>query len=433
MAMTPALYAVIEELNAGAHRPARIPPSAPKKIGILGAGFMGAGITAVTARAGLGVVLIDQNQALADRGKAKCAAWISRQVSQGEAQAADEEMLLSRIHASEDYVHLSDCDLVIETIFEDRAAKVEALLKARGMCAGAVFASNTSTFPIGFLAEGLERPADFIGIHFFSPVPKMRLVELVLGAETSDRALAVAFDYVRAIGKTPIVVKDGYEFFANRCVNRYLREGHLMLLEGVPPDAIEIAAKLAGMPVGPLALSDEVAIDLVYKILLVMKQDLGPAAINQRQESLLEAMVVTQGRHGRKNGRGFYDYPQDAPKCLWPGLADLQLFLKRDPLTIDTEDLQTRFLAIQAVEAVRALEEGIVNNPREADVGSVLGFGFPPLTGGVLSYIDAMGADVFLSLCERLAAAYGERFSPPELLKDMAKTADTFYARFANK
>jgi 3-hydroxyacyl-CoA dehydrogenase/enoyl-CoA hydratase/3-hydroxybutyryl-CoA epimerase len=430
MAMTPALLAAIEELNAGAHRPAHVPASRLKKIGILGAGFMGAGIAAVTARAGFDAVLIDQSQALADQGKAKCAAWISLQVSQGEAKAADEEMFLSRIQASADEAGLSDCDLVIETIFEDRAAKVAALLKAQAICAGAVFASNTSTFPItslaqGLEAQGLERAADFIGIHFFSPVQKMGLVELVLGKKTSDRALAVAFDYVRAIGKTPVVVNDGYEFFANRCVNRYLREGHLMLLEGVPPHQIESSARSAGMPVGPLALSDEVAIDLVYKILLAMKKDLGPAAIDRRQENLLEAMVVTHGRHGRKNGRGFYDYPQDAPKSLWSGLADFQ-FSKRHPLSVDTKDLQARFLAIQAIEAVRAMEEGIVSDPREIDAGSVLGFGFPPLTGGVLSYIDAMGANVFLSLCERLATAHGERLLPPELLKDIAKIGGTF-------
>jgi 3-hydroxyacyl-CoA dehydrogenase/enoyl-CoA hydratase/3-hydroxybutyryl-CoA epimerase len=260
----------------------------------------------------------------------------------------------------------------------------------------------------------------------------MNLVELVLGAKTSDRARAVAFDYVRAIGKTPIVVNDGYAFFANRCVNRYLCEGHLMLLEGVPPDLIESSARTAGMPVGPLALTDEIAIDLVYKILLVTKNDLGPKAIDQRQEGLLRAMVETHGRHGRKNGHGFYDYPQDALKSLWPGLADLPL-AKRESLSIDIEDLHARFLAIQAVEAVRAMQDGIVGDPREADVGSVLGFGFPRHTGGVVSYINGMGADVFLSLCERLAAAHGARFAPPQLLQDIAKTSETFYGWFGLK
>jgi 3-hydroxyacyl-CoA dehydrogenase/enoyl-CoA hydratase/3-hydroxybutyryl-CoA epimerase len=431
--MSPALSAAIEELNGGAHRPALIPASAPKKIGILGAGFMGAGIAAVSAKAALDVVLIDQSQALADRGKAKCGAWISKLISKGEAQTADGDIFLSRIHASADYAHLSDCGLVIETIVEDSAAKAKALVKAQGACARtAVLASNTSTFPITSLAGATDRPADFIGIHFFSPVEKMGLVELILGKQTSAQTLAIAFDYVRAIGKTPIVVNDGYEFFANRCVNRYLREGHLMLLEGVAPEIIENAAKLAGMPVGSLALSDEVAIDLVYKILQAMKNNLGPAAVDWRQESLLNAMVVTHGRHGRKNGRGFYDYPPDGSKSLWPGLADLQL-PKRAIFTLDTADLPTRFLAIQALEAVRAMQEGIVSDPRQVDVGSVLGFGFPAATGGVLSYIDRMGAEVFLSLCERLAAKHGERFSPPDFLKDIAKSGETFYDCYGKK
>ncbi|WP_020174212.1 3-hydroxyacyl-CoA dehydrogenase NAD-binding domain-containing protein [Methyloferula stellata] len=432
-AMIRTLFVSMGELNKGARRPAHVPPSAPKKLGVLGAGFMGAGIAYVTALAGIDVVLIDKDQATADKGKAYAEASISGQVLKGKAKTADKEKLLSHIKPSADYADLAGCDLVIEAVFEDRAIKAEVTQKAQAaMSESAIFASNTSTLPITSLAETFASPQDFIGIHFFSPVEKMLLVEVILGAKTGDRALAVALDYVRAIKKTPIVVNDGHGFFANRCVNNYLREGHLMLLEGVPPALIENAAKMAGMPVGPLALSDEVAIDLVYKILKAMKNDLGALAVDAAQEKLLEAMVVTHGRQGRKNRKGFYDYPEKATKSLWPGLADLQN-VKRDPETVSLDELKQRFLAVQAVEAIRTMEEGIVTDPREADVGSIIGFGFAPFTGGVLSYVDGMGAAAFLALCETLAAKHGARFAPPQLLKDLAVTGESFYGRFASK
>jgi 3-hydroxyacyl-CoA dehydrogenase / enoyl-CoA hydratase / 3-hydroxybutyryl-CoA epimerase len=377
--------------------------------------------------------LIDKDQATADKGKAYAEASISGQVLKGKAKTADKEKLLSHIKPSADYADLAGCDLVIEAVFEDRAIKAEVTQKAQAaMSETAIFASNTSTLPITSLAETFKRPEDFIGIHFFSPVEKMLLVEVILGAKTGDRALAVALDYIRAIKKTPIVVNDGHGFFANRCVNNYLREGHLMLLEGVPPALIENAAKMAGMPVGPLALSDEVAIDLVYKILKAMKNDLGALAVDPAQEKLLETIVVTHGRQGRKNRKGFYDYPEKGTKSLWPGLADLQE-TKLDPETISLDELKQRLLAVQAVEAVRTMEEGIVTDVREADVGSIIGFGFAPFSGGVLSYIDGMGAPAFLALCESLAAKHGPRFAPPQLLKDLAAAGETFYGRFAKK
>ncbi len=432
-AMIRTLFVSMGELNKGARRPAHVPPSSPKKVGVLGAGFMGAGIAYVTALAGIDVVLIDKDQATADKGKAYAEASISGQVLKGKAKTADKERLLSHIKASADYADLVGCDLVIEAVFEDRAIKAEVTQKAQGaMSEAAIFASNTSTLPITSLAETFKRPGDFVGIHFFSPVEKMLLVEVILGAKTGDRALAVALDYVRAIKKTPIVVNDGHGFFANRCVNNYLREGHLMLLEGVPPALIENAAKMAGMPVGPLALSDEVAIDLVYKIVLTMKEGLGPMAVDPRQEKLLETIVVTHARQGRKNRKGFYDYPEKGTKSLWPGLSDAQE-TKLDPEAISLDELKQRFLAVQAVEAIRTMEEGIVIDPREADVGSIIGFGFAPFTGGVVSYIDGMGAGAFLSLCEKLSAAHGPRFAPPRLLQDLATTGETFYRRFAKK
>jgi 3-hydroxyacyl-CoA dehydrogenase/enoyl-CoA hydratase/3-hydroxybutyryl-CoA epimerase len=257
----------------------------------------------------------------------------------------------------------------------------------------------------------------------------MNLVEIILGKDTGGAALAAAFDYVRAIKKTPIVVNDSRGFYTSRVVGTYLREGHLMLEDGVPPATIENVGRMAGMPVGPLALNDEVAVDLAWKILKATEADLGPNAIEPRQKALLEEMVEKRGRFGRKNGKGFYDYPQGAPKRLWPDLAELQP-KKLDPDALDVAELKTRLLAIQALESARCIEEHVVVDMREADVGSILGFGFAPFTGGTISYIDGMGAKAFVDLCNRLAKQYGDRFTPCKLLLDMAKKGETFYRRF---
>ncbi len=315
-------------------------------------------------------------------------------------------------------------------MFEDRAVKAEVIKKIEAVIGkDTIFASNTSTLPITSLAENSARPEQFIGVHFFSPVDKMLLVEVIKGAKTGDKAVAVALDFVRAIRKTPILVNDGRGFFANRCVLNYIREGHLMLGEGVPPAMIENVARAAGMPVGPLSLNDEVAIDLAWKILQATKKDLGEAAIDPAQEKLLDALLNQHGRLGRKNGKGFYDYPAGASKRLWPGLADLQA-VKLDPDTIDQKTLKHRFLVVQALEAARTVEDGIITDMREADVGSILGFGFAPFTGGALSYIDGMGSKAFVALCDKLAAAYGPRFQPNKLLRDMAAKDERFYQRF---
>src|SRR5204862_5070138 len=277
-----------------------------------------------------------------------------------------------------------------------------------------------------------KRPASCIGVHFFSPVERMMLVEVILGKTTGDHALAVALDYVRAIRKTPIVVNDSRGFFTSRVVGTYIREGHLMLTEGVPAAMIENVGRMAGMPVGPLSLNDEVAVDLAWKILKATEADLGAKAIDPQQKALLEEMVDKRGRFGRKNAKGFYDYPQTGPKRLWPGLADLQK-VKLDPDTVDVEELKHRLLAIQALETARCFEEGVLTDVREADVGSILGFGYAPYSGGTLSYIDMMGTKKFVALCERLAQKYGERFKPNKLLVEMAQKGESFYARFAPK
>ncbi len=432
-AMIRSLFLSMGELNKGARRPADVPATRLRKIGVLGAGFMGAGIAYVSAGAGLDVVLIDRDEEAADKGKAHSQKLIGDQVAKGRAKAADRDALLARIKASADYNDLAGCDLIVEAVFEDRAVKTEAIRNAQAVVGPeVVFATNTSTLPITSLAETSLAPKDFIGVHFFSPVDRMMLVEIIMGEKTGARALAAAMDFVRAIKKTPIVVNDCRGFYANRCVGNYIREGHLMLMEGVPPAMIENAARMAGMPVGPLSLNDEVGIDLGWKILLATKKDLGAGAVDPVQEKLLEAMVVAEKRFGRKNGKGFYDYPEKGQKSLWPGLAKIA-GKALDPDGLAVQELKDRFLVTQSLEAARCMEEKVVTDPREADVGSILGFGFAPFAGGTLSYIDGMGAARFVALARSLAARHGDRFKPNGLLIEMANNGETFYGRFGEK
>lgn len=433
-AMIRSLFVSKGELEKGARRPAGIPASSLRKIGVVGAGFMGAGITYVSALAGLEVVLIDRDQAAADKGKAYAHKLLSDQVMKGRATTAHRDAVLGRITPTPDYAALKDVDLIVEAVFEDRDVKADVIKRVEAVIGkDVIFASNTSTLPITSLAENSARPDQFVGIHFFSPVDKMLLVEVIKGARTGDRAVATALDFIRIIKKTPIVVNDTRGFFANRCVLNYIREGQLMLIEGVPAPMIENVAKMAGMPVGPLSLMDEVALDLGWKILQATKKDLGPKAIDPDQEKLLEEMVVKQGRLGRKNGKGFYDYPADkSPKRLWPGLKALQK-TQLDPETIDIQDMKHRLLVIQALEAARTVEENVITDVREADVGSILGFGFAPFTGGAISYIDGMGTKAFVALCDKLAKKHGKRFAANPLLRKMAETGETFYARQAGQ
>ncbi|MFB2566384.1 3-hydroxyacyl-CoA dehydrogenase NAD-binding domain-containing protein [Rhizobium sp. IMFF44] len=428
--MIRSLFISMQELGKGARRPAGQPKTELKKVGVVGAGFMGASIAYVTAAAGIPVTLIDRDIEAATKGKGVGEGLVKDSIGKGRLTQDEGTALLSRITPSADYADLKDADLVIEAVFEDREVK-KAVIEAveTVLPAGAVFASNTSTLPITGLAKNSKRPADFIGVHFFSPVEKMMLTEVILGKETGDHALAVALDYVAAIKKTPIVVNDTRGFFVNRCVFRYIHEAYDMLIEGVPAAMIENAAKMAGMPVGPLALNDEVAIDLSYKILKATVADLGEKAVDPRHMQLVNGLVEGEGRLGRKNSKGFYDYPpKPAKKSLWPGLKDLYPQKKADD--VDVSVLKQRFLVTIALEAARTIEEGIVTDPREADVGSILGFGFAPYTGGALSYIDGMGVKTFVDLCDKLAATYGPHFQPTALLKDMAAKGETFYGRF---
>jgi 3-hydroxyacyl-CoA dehydrogenase/enoyl-CoA hydratase/3-hydroxybutyryl-CoA epimerase len=429
-AMIRSLFISLQELNKGARRPEGVPETKFKKIGVIGAGFMGAGIAYVTAKAGIPVVLLDRDQAGAEKGKAHSESLMDGAIKKGRATQADKDKLLSLITPSADYADLNGCDLVVEAVFEDSGVKKAATEQAEAVLKpAAVFASNTSTIPITSLAKNSARPKNFVGIHFFSPVDKMMLVEIILGKKTGDKALAVAIDYVRAIKKTPIVVNDTRGFFVNRCVLRYMAEAYKMLIEGVPAPMIENAAKAAGMPVGPLSLNDETAIDLAQKIMKQTIRDLGEKAVDPRQMELVDTMVDKHGRLGRKNGKGFYDYPEKpAKKHLWAGLKDL--YPQQNADKIDFGELKQRFLFVIALEAARVMEEKIVTDPREADVGSILAFGFAPYTGGVLSYIDGIGVAKFVKIAKKLQKKYGAEFKAPKLLLEMADKGETFYQRF---
>ncbi|WP_336055757.1 3-hydroxyacyl-CoA dehydrogenase NAD-binding domain-containing protein [Nitratireductor sp. CH_MIT9313-5] len=429
--MIRSLFISLQELNKGARRPKDVPARKLKKVGVLGAGFMGAGIAFVTAKAGIPVVLIDRDQEAADKGKEHSAKLMDGLIKKGRATEDDKQKLLSLITATPDYNELDGAGLVIEAVFEDSNIKKEVTEKAEAVLKStAVFASNTSTIPISALAKNSKRPKNFIGIHFFSPVDKMMLVEIIMGKRTGDKALAMAMDYVRAIKKTPIVVNDTRGFYVNRCVLRYMQEAYSMLIEGVPAPMIENGAKMAGMPVGPLALTDETAIDLAQKIMKQTIRDLGEKAVDPRHMELIDTMVDKHGRHGRKNAKGFYDYPaKPAKKHLWAGLKDL--FPQKPAEEVDIEEVKQRLLVTIALEAARVMEEGIVTDPREADVGSILAFGFAPYTGGALSYIDGMGVENFVALSKRLQKKYGKQFKAPKLLLDMAEKGETFYERFA--
>lgn len=432
--MIRSLFLSLQELNKGARRPKDAPPSDLKKVGILGGGgFMGAGIGYVSAKAGLDVVLLDRDQAAADKGRAHSADLEDKAIGRGHSTPAGKEKLLARIKTTADYAALADCDLVVEAVFEDsNVKKAVTEAAARHMKPSAIFASNTSTIPITGLAKNFPREADFVGIHFFSPVDRMMLTEIIMGKKTGGKALAMALDFVRVIKKTPIVVNDTRGFYVNRCVLRYMSEAYNMLIEGVPAAMIENVAKMAGMPVGPLALNDETAIDLSHKILHQTIRDMGPKSVDQRHVKLIDAMVEKHGRLGRKNAKGFYDYPQKpAKKSLWHGLKDL--FPQKNPDKISVQELKNRFHSTIALEAARCVEEGVVTDVREADVGSILGFGFAPFTGGALSYIDGMSAKKFVAMVKDLEKKYGAQFKAPKLLLDMAAKGDTFYGRFDPK
>ena len=429
-AMVRTLVHSAQALATGDARPAGIAPSAVRKVGVLGAGMMGAGIAYVQAQAGIETVLIDRTQEAADQGKAYSRKLLDKAISRGKSTPAKAEALLALIHPTTDFLAVRGCDLVIEAVFEDREVKADVTRRTEVLLGDdAVFGSNTSTLPITSLAQASTRPANFIGVHFFSPVDRMGLVEVIVGEQTSQATLARTIDYIVKIRKTPIVVGDRRNFYTGQVFGTYPDEGVAMLLEGIAPAIIDNLGRATGMPRGPLEIYDDVSLDTPHHAAVQARKDLGAAYPPRFSDPVLETMVLTHGRLGRKNGKGFYDHPADgSPKRLWPGLAAFAAPTLVDASDLGVqEELKNRLLFVQALEVVRCIEAGVITDPRGCDVGAILGWGFPAWTGGPLGLIDGLGLPRFVELCDALAARHGARFEPPALLRAMAREGRRFY------
>lgn len=419
----------LNEIKAGGSRPEGFPQNKVKKLGVLGAGMMGSGIAYAAASQGIEVVLKDVSQEQADKGKQYSDKILAKKVSRGRMSAENKQAVLDRILPSTRVDDLKDCDLIIEAVFEDSDLKGKVTQESEPLLAeGGVFASNTSTIPITQLAKASTQPEKFIGLHFFSPVDKMPLVEIIMGRETSDETLALAFDFVLQIDKTPIVVNDSRGFFTSRVFGTFVNEGVAMLGEGFHPASIENAAVLAGMPVGPLALCDEVSLGLITHIRDQSRKDIeaeGKTWKAHPAEAVIDEMFYRQERHGKAAGAGFYDYPQNGRKHLWPELE--KLFVDPDKAhQADLQVLKDRMLFIQALETVRCLDEGVLRTVRDANIGSIFGIGFAAWSGGALQFINQYGLRDFVQRARLLAESYGERFTPPASLVSRAERGELY-------
>ncbi|MDE0853287.1 MAG: 3-hydroxyacyl-CoA dehydrogenase NAD-binding domain-containing protein [Nevskia sp.] len=421
------LWFQLNAINKGKSRPEGFEKSSVKKLGILGAGMMGAGIAYVSAKAGMDVVLLDSTAEAAEKGKSYSAGLLDKAVKKGRETPAGKAVFLDRIKPTTDYKDLEGCDLVIEAVFEDRAIKADVTKKTEAVIpASATFASNTSTLPITGLAKASLRPDQFIGLHFFSPVDKMPLVEIILGEKTSKATLAKGFDYVQQIKKTPIVVNDSRGFYTSRSFSTYVMEGLALLLDGQHPRAIEMAGIQAGMPVGPLAVHDEVSMSLSLHVMEQTRKDFaaeGKTYVAHPGEKAVLMMVKELDRPGKKAGKGFYEYPQGGQKFLWPELAKYFPLSKEQ---MSQQELMDRLMFAQANEAARCYEEKVVMTVADTNIGSIFGWGFAPHQGGALQYINAYGVARFVKRAEELAAKYGPRFKPAAVLVEMAKAGKTF-------
>jgi len=422
--MVRTLFVSKQAAERGARRPAGVEKAPTRKLAMLGAGMMGAGIANVAAQAGIEVMLLDRDQAAADKGKAHAEAQMQKRMGRG---MTPEKMAgaLARITPVTDVEALKGCDFVIEAVFEDPGVKAEITQRVEAVLGpDAIFGSNTSTLPISSLAKAWSKQENFIGIHFFSPVEKMALVEIILGKQTSDVAVAKALDFVAQIRKTPIVVNDSRGFYTSRCFGTYVQEGTQMLAEGINPALIENVGRQLGMPVGPLAVSDEVSIELGHKVTQATKSALGDVYVPSLADEVAAHMVEI-GRLGRKNAKGYYDYPADGgKKALWPGLAqDYPLAL----LQPSPEEVRERLLYRQLVECARCFAEGVLVTLQDGDIGAIFGWGFAPYTGGPFSAIDTLGPAKVVETLDRLAAKHGERFAPPAQLREMAASGATYY------
>jgi 3-hydroxyacyl-CoA dehydrogenase/enoyl-CoA hydratase/3-hydroxybutyryl-CoA epimerase len=417
----------LNEINAGGSRPQGFAPYVTRKVGVLGAGMMGAGIAYVSAVAGIEVVLKDINLAAAEKGKAHSAALLEKKVARGHLSAAQRDATLARIRTTEQDADLAGCDLIIEAVFEDRELKARVSAAAQQVVgAQAVIASNTSTLPISGLAKAVPDQGKFIGLHFFSPVEKMPLVEIIKGEQTSDETLARGFDFVQQIKKTPIVVNDSRGFFTSRVFGTFTNEGIAMLGEGVAAPMIETEARKAGMPIGPLAICDEVSLSLLSHIRQQTAKDLqaeGKPLLEHPAFAVIDLLLNEYKRPGKAAGGGFYDYPAGGQKHLWPQLKTR--FEKADG-QISPQDVRDRLLFVQAIETVRCVEEGVLRSTADANIGSIFGIGFAAWTGGALQFINQYGLKDFIARAQYLAEQYGERFAPPALLLEKAAKGQLF-------
>jgi 3-hydroxyacyl-CoA dehydrogenase/enoyl-CoA hydratase/3-hydroxybutyryl-CoA epimerase len=415
-------------IKGGQSRPTGVQRYQPSKVGILGAGMMGSGIAWAQANKGIATVLKDVSQAHADKGKAVSAKLVAKRVDKGNMSADKGQALLDRITPTERYEDLAGCDLIIEAVFESRALKAEVTQAAEAqLAAGGFFASNTSTLPITGLAQASRDTTKFVGIHFFSPVDKMKLVEIIRGAQTDDETIARAYDYVQALGKLPIVVNDSRGFYTSRTFGTFVMEGAAMLGEGIPAPVIENAAMQAGMPVGPLAVLDETALSLSVHVLDQTRADFtaeGKDYAATPGELLVERMVKELNRPGRAAGGGFYDYPAGGKKQLWP---ELKTRFEKPDTAWDVQTIKDRLLYRQAVETARCLSEGVLTSVHDGNIGSIFGIGFPAWTGGALQFIYGMGIDAFEARCAELAAHHGPGFVLSEAVKDALRQHQPVY------
>ncbi|RLA02526.1 MAG: 3-hydroxyacyl-CoA dehydrogenase [Gammaproteobacteria bacterium] len=409
----------------GIRRPKGIPPMKTSKLGMLGAGMMGAGIAYVSAMAGIEVILLDVSMDAAVKGKSYSDALLAKRVSRNKMSQEKADSILSLIKPTTDYADLEGCDLIIEAVLEDMAVKADVTAKVEAVVPDAcIFGSNTSTLPITQLAKASKREQQFIGIHFFSPVDKMPLVEIIVGEQTGDEAIARALDYAAQIRKTPIVVNDGRGFYTSRCFGSYPKEAMNMLAEGIAPALIDNSGAFAGMAVGPLTVADEVSIELMHHVGEATRKAIGEEYKMEKCDDVINKMVVSLERVGRKSSKGFYDYNEDGNKTFWPGLSEHYPLLEDQPTQ---EEVTQRLMYRQALEVVRCLEEKVLSAPEDADIGAIFGWGFAPWTGGPLSMIDTIGIEKFIARCDRFADKYGSAFQVPDLLRDMSEKNQSFY------
>ena len=425
--MINAFWFQLNEINSGASRPKNVEPTETKKLGVLGSGLMGHGITYVSALSGLEVVMTDSSQEYAENGLSRIKTILNEGIKHGRTTKEKVDEILNRITATADYKKLADCDLIIEAVFEDRELKAKVTGMAENiMDSNGVFASNTSTLPITGLAKKSIRPEKFIGIHFFSPVHKMKLVEIIIGGKTSAETIAKAFDYGLKIRKIPIVVNDSRGFYTSRVFSTYTNEGLSLLAEGNHPQAIESAGKKAGMPVGPLAVTDEVNLGLVARIRNQTRKDMaeeGKEFPPVPADAVIDLMTEQVNRLGRANGGGFYEYPENGKKYLWP---DLQKHFPPAKYPLTQDEMIERMLFAQVIETIRCYEENVVTSVADANIGSIFGWGFAPFKGGTLQFVNDYGIQEFEKRAQELVKKYGARFAPPKLLMKMAANNETF-------